>query len=389
MGRVRDSLLSLFRKDAHSAPASTGRGIKRPLVDTPSPHKHSGGASAQCLALASPLPYGDYEAYNSESRQYLNMGVAHIFKTFPSDAIMPLEDEGVGRLKAVYEAWLPKGGSVAKDKVSGIYTLSFANTSKYEGTISCCSSSTTRSIDKHYIQCLYAGTGVRRGGSVVGEAPSAGIEIWIKGSLPVTGPWVQTMYVPPELRLNKLCQIAAPNPDFKSYVNTRDALVMMPNITACHNGPVFEIDSDVYIYICRLSPCASICYTVSSAVSVTREPPMFEFPKIRRAATISTTAPVPEHKSHRHRRRHSPKPCKSRSIFIHVCSDFTKNGITRNGGARLLLPGSVHACNGDAIHLKSVTPAVDINIKNVGYDRAQFLLIDMPGYQDNDDARSL
>ncbi|KAJ2800720.1 hypothetical protein H4R20_003955 [Coemansia guatemalensis] len=220
---------------------------------------------------------------------------------------------------------------------------------------------------------------------------STGIEIWIKASLPVTGPWVQTMYVPPELRLNKLCKIAAPMPDFKSYVNTRDALVLMPNITACRNGPVFEIDSDVYIYICRLSPCASVCYTAASAASVTREPPMFEIPRIRRAATISTTAPIPERRSRRHRQQHSPKPCKSRSLFIHVCSDFTKNGITRSGGARLLLPGSVYVSNGDAIHLKSVTPAADINIKNTGYDRAQFLLIDMPGYHedDSDDARSL
>ncbi|KAI9475171.1 hypothetical protein LPJ78_000334 [Coemansia sp. RSA 989] len=393
MGLVRKCLLSLLcRDDAASSGSSTiaEQSIKRPPV-----HKHRSSEKhhselTQCTAFELPQPFSDYESYSNASRLYLNMGEAHIFKTFPSDALVPLEDEGVGRLKGVYEAWIPRRGAVTRDRLSGVYTLVFLNSSCCEGTISCQNTSHTRRIRKHYVQCLYAGTGVRRGCGLVGDSPCTGIELWIKGSLPVTGPWVQSMYVPPDERLNKLCLVAAPRSDFTKVFNAGNSLMERPDLTAGPRNSVFELDSDVYIYVCRLSPCSSICYTAASAVRSKSEPPMYEFPRIHRAATISTTLPGTEAAAHMHRRLRSPKPGKTRSVYIHVYSNFAKDGRTRTGGARLMLPSSIQLSNGDGIHLKNVTPAADINIKNAGFDRAQFILIDMPGYQDDsDDARSI
>ncbi|KAJ1783010.1 hypothetical protein LPJ62_005220, partial [Coemansia sp. RSA 2167] len=226
MGRVRDCLLSLFRKDGAS-PASRRTDsitIQRPPVSKRiSAGKHNSEQS-QCTVFEMPLPYGDYEAYNNTSRQYINTGAAHIFKTFPSDALMPLEDEGIGRLKAFYEAWFPKNGSVTRDRVNGLYTLALVNSSCCEGTIHCGNTSISCSLRKHHAQCMYAGTGVRRGCGTAGNSPCTGIELWIKGSLPVTGPWVQDMYIPPDERLNKLCLIAAPKPNSMSCINTGNSL---------------------------------------------------------------------------------------------------------------------------------------------------------------------
>ncbi|KAJ2119869.1 hypothetical protein GGF48_004275 [Coemansia sp. RSA 921] len=232
---------------------------------------------------------------------------------------------------------------------------------------------------------MYAGTGVRRGCGTAGNSPCTGIELWIKGSLPVTGPWVQDMYIPPDERLNKLCLIAAPKPNSMSCINTGNSLVELPDLVAGPAHRVFELDSDVYIYICRLSPCSSITYTAAAAAKRTSEPPMYECSRLHRA----TTTLCHEHTVRRRKRHRSPKLGTTRSLFIHVYSDITKDGHTRTGGARLLLPGSIHLANGDAVHLKKVTPGADINIKSTGFDRAQFILIDMPGYQDDDDTRSI
>ncbi|KAJ2344868.1 hypothetical protein GGF43_005351 [Coemansia sp. RSA 2618] len=211
------------------------------------------------------------------------------------------------------------------------------------------------------------------------------MEVWIKGSLPVTGPWIQTMYIPPDQRLNKMCLIAAPKMDFMSCVNTGNALVEMPELVAGPGRQVFELDSDVYIYVCRLSPCSSISYTVASTAKGKREPPMYECPRIHRSATAPSPAAI-----RRPRRHHgSPKPGKDRSLFLHMHSNFAKDGHTHTGGSRLLLPDSVQLFTGDAIHLKSVTPGAEINIKSTGFDRAQFILIDMPGYEDDEDAKSI
>ncbi|KAJ2317501.1 hypothetical protein H4S02_000597 [Coemansia sp. RSA 2611] len=393
MGRVKDCLLSLFRRDGSASAGSStidGHRIRRPSFGRNLGAGRHRSEMSQCAAFSLPLPYSDYEAFNSASRQYLNTGAAHIFKTFPSEALVPLEDEGIGRLKALYEAWFPKNGSVSRDRVSGLYALSFVNSSCCEGTVTCGSASVTRSTRKHYIQCLYSGAGVRRGCGIVGDSPSTGIELWIKGSLPITGPWIQTLYVPPDERLNKLCMIAGPKSDFMACVNKGHSLIEMPMLTAGSDRSVFELDSDVYIYICRLSPCSSVTYTAASAARSMSEPPMYEFPRINRAVTISTTAPGSETIARSRRRNRSPRPGKTRSVFIHAYTDFAKNGRARSGGARLMLPGSVQLTSGDAIHLKNVTPASDISIKSTGFDRAQFILIDMPGYQDDaDDARSV
>ncbi|KAJ1845559.1 hypothetical protein LPJ70_002450 [Coemansia sp. RSA 2708] len=184
--------------------------------------------------------------------------------------------------------------------------------------------------------------------------------------------------------------IAGPKSDFMACVNKGHSLIEMPMLTAGSDRSVFELDSDVYIYICRLSPCSSVTYTAASAARSMSEPPMYEFPRINRAVTISTTAPGSETIARSRRRNRSPRPGKTRSVFIHAYTDFAKNGRARSGGARLMLPGSVQLTSGDAIHLKNVTPASDISIKSTGFDRAQFILIDMPGYQDDaDDARSV
>ncbi|KAI9505056.1 hypothetical protein GGI25_000433 [Coemansia spiralis] len=358
----------------------------------------SAGTAAHCApAFDQEPPYGSYDSYNSETRLLLDTGSAHILKTFFSDSVVPLEDEGVGRLKAVYEVWMPKNGLVSKDKISGIYTLSLVCANRIEGTLYCDGETKERSLQKHHVQCIYAGTGVRRGccNAESTNTATTGIEVWIKGSLPVSGPWVQSMNIPPEHRLNKLCPIAAPKHDFSTFVNAGCNLVELPTLTAGSDSSVFELDSDVYIYYCRLTPCASICYTAKPAARRAREPPIFEITRLRRATTISMVSPnhtlsssSPAPPGSRGE-SHSLKLCKTRSLYIHLCTTYDKHGIVSRGGGCLMLPGSIQLNDGDGIHLKEVAPGADIPIKNIGFDRAQFLLIDMPGYKDNSDAKSI
>ncbi|KAJ2538255.1 hypothetical protein EV175_006503 [Coemansia sp. RSA 1933] len=347
------------------------------------------------------LPYGAYDTYSSGSRLLLDTGGGRLLKTFFSDSFVPLEDEGIGRLKAVYEAWLPKGGSVAKDKIGGIYSISLVCSSRIDGSIQCDSKTISRHIQKHYVECLYAGSGVRCGTTTKTTTQvSSGVQVWIKGSLPITGPWVQSMYIPPDHRLNKLCLIAAPKPDLSAYINAGTSLVELPELTARSGGPVFELDSNVYIYMCRLSPCSSVCHTVKPLAKSGSEPPVFEIPKLRRATTLPVTSARSSSNSTREGsmspskqnspQRHSPKPCKSRCLYIHSITSFDKRGAAKQGGGCLLIPGSIQLRDGDGIHLKQVTPGADIPIKNIGFDRAQFMIIDMPGYNDDaDDAKSI
>ncbi|KAJ1734997.1 hypothetical protein LPJ61_000784 [Coemansia biformis] len=383
MGYVRDYLQVLFRRggSAQAAAEASARDDKR---GQSSPGRRLRGASP--ADAEPPLPYHGHEVYSCKARQCLNAGAALIFKTFYSDAPSPLDDKGIGRLKAVYEAWLPKGSAVPSDRISGIYMLAFIGSGACDSTISCGGTTTTRAMTKHRVQCLYTGAGLRHGATVHGDTPCAGLVVWIKGSLPVGGPWVQAMAVPPEARLNKLCAIAAPKPDFAQRCNRGDALLELPDLTAHPSGHVFEIDSDVYVYTCRLSPCASIRYTAASAARSTSEPPICEPPRLLRAATVTATSHTSAGaaRGRGRSRRHSPVPSNRRSIFIHVFSDLSKNGRPRSGGARLVLPGGVHLSNGAAAHLKNVTPGAEIAIRSAGFDRAQFVLVDMPTYRDGD-----
>ncbi|KAJ2704709.1 hypothetical protein H4R19_005206, partial [Coemansia spiralis] len=321
------------------------------------------------------VPFQGHDLYKCATRQRLDISGAHVFKTFPSDTLSPLDDKGIGRLKAIYEAWLPKGSAVPSDRISGVYSLLFVSSGTCEGAASCGSSTVTTTMTKHAVKCMYSGRGIRRGAVVRGDTPSTGLEMWIKGSQPLGGPWIQTMHVPPEARLNKLCAIAAPKPDFALRRHNGSALVQLPALTARRGGPVFEIDSDVYIYTCRLSPCAAVRYTVASTARSTSEPPICELRKVHRAATIATPG------------RQPPVPSKTRSLFIHMYSDLAKNGRPRTGGARLVLPGGVELTNGSAVHLKRVAPGADVIIKSGGFDRAQFVLVDMPTYRDSAGSR--
>ncbi|KAJ1668283.1 hypothetical protein IW140_000413 [Coemansia sp. RSA 1813] len=402
------ALVSHFR--SHSSPP-----IQRPPVSVAGPgtqksplrKQHSAlsphltgteAAAAYFAATDQSLPYGAYDSYNSGSRLLLDTGGGRILKTFFSDSLVPLEDEGVGRLKAVYEAWLPRCGAVAKDKIGGIYSISLVCANRIEGTIQCDSKTTKRSLQKHHVECLYAGTGIRSGCATKSTTQiTSGVQVWIKGSLPITGPWVQSMYIPPDHRLNKLCLIAAPKPDFSAYINAGTSLVELPELTAKQGGQVFELDSNVYIYICRLSPCSSVCHTAKPVAKGGSEPPVFEIPKIRRSATLPATSASSASNggssSSSSRNSHpipSRKSCKSRSLFIHSITSFDKHGAATQGGSCLLLPGSIQLKDGDGIHLKQVIPGADIPIKNIGFDRAQFIIIDMPGYNDDaDDAKSI
>ncbi|KAJ1902815.1 hypothetical protein LPJ81_003395 [Coemansia sp. IMI 209127] len=344
------------------------------------------------------LPYGAYDSYSSGSRLLLDIGGGRILKTFFSDSLVPLEDEGVGRLKAVYEAWLPRGGTVARDKIGGIYSISLVCANRIEGNIQCDGKTTARILQKHHVECLYAGTGIRCGSSTKDTTQvTSGVQVWIKGSLPITGPWVQSMYIPPDHRLNKLCLVAAPKPNLSAYINAGTSLVELPEITAKLGGQVFELDSNVYIYVCRLSPCSSVCHTVKPLAKSGSEPPVFEIPKIRRSATLPVTSTISSNANGTTSKRdsspqmYSPKPCKSRCLFIHSITSFDKHGAATQGGGCLLLPGSIQLRDGDGIHLKHVTPGADIPIKNIGFDRAQFIVIDLPGYSgdDADDAKSI
>ncbi|KAJ2810528.1 hypothetical protein FBU31_007971, partial [Coemansia sp. 'formosensis'] len=207
-------------------------------------------------------------------------------------------------------------------------------------------------------------------------------------SLPVAGPWTQSLYIPPTLRLNKMCPIAAPKSDFTKFVNPDpDNLTRLPAITADASSQVFELDSDVHVYICRLVPCAVVNHTAVASERCANEPPVYEIPKLRRATTTLPTNRGPVHTNY-HTARHGPE--RPRNIYIHVFSDYSKAGTTRQGGARLMLPGSIQLSCGDGINLINVRPGANISIKNIGYDRAQFVLVDMPGCNKSDaDARSI
>ncbi|KAJ2723447.1 hypothetical protein GGI07_002650 [Coemansia sp. Benny D115] len=207
------------------------------------------------------------------------------------------------------------------------------------------------------------------------------------------------MYVPPHERLNRLCLLAAPSPDFAIYKHSQNEIAQLPTLTAKPGNPVFKLDSDVYIYLCRLVPCSTICHTTKPSAKNAKEPPMFETPRtIRRSATISTTSALANKRTNiaQHQRSNTPcaqshvlKPGKTRSIYIHLLSDFTKKGGLKDGGARLMLPGSIQLSNGDGIHLQDVSPGSEITIKNIGIDRAQFFLVDMPGYLDETETLSI
>ncbi|KAJ1942629.1 hypothetical protein GGF37_003029 [Kickxella alabastrina] len=368
-------------------------------------------AMQQCSIFAPPLPYASYESYNSNTRMFLNTGAVHIYKTALSeDAMLPLEDKGLGRIKAIYEAWFSKHGSLSRDKISGIFVFSFVNANMISGTISCGGSDVNRTTAKHYVQCLYAGTGVRRKAHIDDKSAGCmGAELWIKASMPLTQAWVQSMHIPPTERLNRMCLLAAPSPDFTTFHNGGNELAELPMLSAGQGNPVFELDSDVYVYVCRLIPCASVCYTAQSAAKSAKEPPIFEFPNIRRVATISTVHKAPSyaaddnnqksrcsHKGKKHGYRHCQnqnkqvpqpnvlKPGKTRSVFIHLLSDFNKIGTAKDSGACLMLPGSIQLSGGDSIHLQNVIPGSEIIIKSSGFDRAQFLLVDMPAYDDEE-----
>ncbi|KAI8324105.1 hypothetical protein GQ54DRAFT_83587 [Martensiomyces pterosporus] len=415
MGKVRESLLSFFRRADTDKSHSSYKGGQ--IEQGAALHKNSAPAPAanKCSLFEPQQPFTDYEAYNSEDRLMINMGSVHVLKTFPSNWLLPLHDEGIGRLKAVYDAWFAERGTMPRDKVSGIYTISFVTSNELEGTTYCGDKAIVRPMRKHDVQCIYSGTGVKRDCCIKDKQSACiGTELWIKGSIPLAGPWIQTMYIPPAERYNRLCPIAAPKSDYSAYFNTSDSLAVKPDITAHPGSPVFELDSDVYVYVSRLAPCASVCYKAASSAATAKEPPIFEAPKLRKVATIATDGraahaaqPMPRksgsqltlsqsltpNQVHRqkstacHSKRHSLRPGKQRSIYIHVLSNFNKKGAACKGGARLLLPGAIEVGSGDGIHLQHVSPGVEFSIKSIGYDRAQFLLIDMPGYED--DARSI
>ncbi|KAJ2225465.1 hypothetical protein IWW45_007862 [Coemansia sp. RSA 485] len=407
MGKLKDCINALFRRGNgldSSDPESSiaiADGAHKEKLHRPPPQKTKTKTYAMFNTPSAP-PYRDYQTFSNQTRQLISTTGALVYKTALSeDALVPLEDEGIGRLKAFYEAWFSKNGALSKDKISGIFALSFVSANTITETIYCGSAQTCRQTSKHYIQCLYSGDGVRRACTIGNQNSGCmGLEIWIKASLPLGRPWVQSMYIPPEIRLNKLCLLAAPTSDYAIHVNTKSSLAELPMLTAKKDGPVFELDSDVYVYACRLLPCASICYTAKSAARCAKEPPMFEPPRLRRAATI-TSAPGPADRCGRRRgadgkraqpRHHSPppKPSKKRSVFVHVMSSLcSKNGAITNGGARLMLPGSIQLNSGDGIHLQEVDPGAEITLKNTGFDRAQFVLIDMPGYKDDSDAHSI
>ncbi|KAJ2260663.1 hypothetical protein GGI01_002843 [Coemansia sp. RSA 376] len=386
MGRARDCLYSLFRRRSNSASAKIPSSDRTTVSsDTTAVDDPTHNTAPRCAIFEPPLPYISYDSYTSESRQYIGTGNFHVYKSFPSDSLFPLEDEGIGRLKNVYEAWFPKSGSMSRDKVSGIYILTIVNVGLLDGTTYCGDTATELPLQKHHVQCLYSGTGVRRACNMgTSSTVCTGAELWIKSSLPVAGPWTQSLHIPPTLRLNKMCPIAAPKSDFTKFLNPDPHnLALLPGITA--SSEVFELDSDVHVYICRLVPCATVNHTTATA-RCANEPPIFEIPKLRRATTtLSTTrGPVHINQDTAHIR-----PEKSRSVYIHVFSDYSKTGTTRQGGARLMLPGSIQLSCGDGIHLQHVRPGANISIKNIGYDRAQFVLVDMPGYKNDADARSI
>ncbi|KAJ2890463.1 hypothetical protein IWW38_004115 [Coemansia aciculifera] len=191
-----------------------------------------------------------------------------------------------------------------------------------------------------------------------------------------------------------MCAVAKPKPDFSELTNSDPRkLVVLPSISTA-DSRAFELDSDVHVYICRLAPCATVSHNAAGLVAAghggggsakKESPPIFEIPRVRRTATTLSTNQGAV------KRRHPPGLRKdSRSIYLHVYSDFSKTGTAKQGGARLMLPGAIQLCCGDGIHLLGVAPGAVISIKNIGYDRAQFVLIDMPGYKkDDSDAASI
>ncbi|KAJ2490844.1 hypothetical protein IWW37_002844 [Coemansia sp. RSA 2050] len=397
MGRVRDCFDSLFRRRSNSASATSTTFTSKPpasnhTTESSSPttavssnptHIHS--AAPRCSIFEPPLPYSAYDTYTSESRQYISTGGFHIYKSFPSESPFPLDDVGLGRLKNVYEAWFPKSGSMSRDKVSGIYILTIVNAGVLDGTTYCGDVATALPLRKHHVQCMYSGTGIRRECNMgTSNVVCTGAELWIKSSLPVAGPWTQSLYIPPTMRLNRMCPIAKPKPDFMQSINPDPSrLALLPGISADASARVFELDSDVYVYICRLVPCATVNYVAVASGRCANEPPVFQTPSLRRAATTLPTNRGPAHlkQADSVTRQESGR---LRDVYIHVFSDYTKMGTTRQGGARLMLPGSIQLSCGDGINLQQVNPGASISIKNIGYDRAQFVLVDMPRYDKKD-----
>ncbi|KAJ1819380.1 hypothetical protein LPJ60_003796 [Coemansia sp. RSA 2675] len=394
MGRARNCFDSLFRRRSNSAsaattgkpPASNHTTESSPTtaVSSDPPHIHS--TAPRCSIFEPPLPYDTYDTFTSESRQYISTGGFHVYKSFPSESPFPLDGEGLGRLKNVYEAWFPKSGSMSRDKISGIYILTIVNAGVLDGTTYCGDVVTALPLRKHHVQCMYSGTGIRRECNMgTSNVVCTGAELWIKGSLPVAGPWTQSLYIPPTMRLNRMCPIARPKPDFTQSINPDPSrLALLPGISADGSAQAFELDSDVYVYICRLAPCATVNY-VAAALGrcVDEPPPVFQIPSLRRAATTLSTnrGPVKMNQVDAVAR---PESGKLRNIYVHVFSDYTKLGTTRQGGARLMLPGSIQLSCGDGINLQQVRRGANISIKNIGYDRAQFVLVDMPGYDKKD-----
>ncbi|KAJ2769409.1 hypothetical protein GGI18_005404, partial [Coemansia linderi] len=145
MGRARNCFDSLFRRRSNSAsaattgkpPASNHTTESSPTTAVSSDPSHIHSTAPRCSIFEPPLPYDTYDTFTSESRQYISTGGFHVYKSFPSESPFPLDGEGLGRLKNVYEAWFPKSGSMSRDKISGIYILTIVNAGVLDGTTYC------------------------------------------------------------------------------------------------------------------------------------------------------------------------------------------------------------------------------------------------------------
>ncbi|KAJ1943694.1 hypothetical protein FBU59_002830 [Linderina macrospora] len=368
---------------------------------------HTGRSKQQVARLpasASRGPFIQSNIYRNHDRQFICLNHARIYKTFPSSSLVALQDEGVGRLKGIFDVWLTKAGETPCDKLGGFFAIGMVSANELEGTIIAEGKSHTHTLRKHDITCLYTGSGLKRS-CKVGNSGAAfmGTELWIKGSALISGPWLQSMHVSPSDRYNKLCQIAGPMPDYnKLYNNTRD-LVVKPDLSS---GPsssgVFELDSDVYIYVCRLAQCSSVEYTVKDPGSRGSAPPAYKMTKLRRATTLqadhrapySVVFPQPgsiqaqsihrqTSRDHENSLQYRQARSKKRSVYIHVTSTYSKDGITGRGGGKLYIPGDVTICNGDGVNMINIVPGTKFAIKSVGFDRAEFLLIDMPSTEED------
>ncbi|KAJ1954782.1 hypothetical protein EC988_002249 [Linderina pennispora] len=420
MGRIRNGLLSfVFGRDQSSASST--------LCDTPSQPTHrrnykpsrrdslmadekksQTGRSKQqvaCLpASASHGPFIQSNIYRNHDRQFICMNHARIYKTFASNSLVALEDEGVGRLKGIFDAWLTRTGETPCDKLGGFFAIGMVAANELEGNIVTEGESYLHTLRKHDITCLYTGSGLKRGCKVINDtAAFTGTELWIKGSAPISGPWIQTMHVSPSDRYNKLCQIAGPMPDYNKLYNTTRDLVAKPNLSSASSGSgVFELDSDVYIYVCRLAQCSSVEYTAKDPGSRGLAPPAYNMTKLRRATTLQAdhralyrvVFPQPgsiqaesihrqTSRDHENSLQYRKARSKKRSIYIHVTSTYDKDGIAGRGGGKLYLPGDVTISNGDGINMINIVPGTKFSIKSVGFDRAEFLLIDMPSTEED------